>query len=124
MLSPAVTAAIRHLNLSIHLGSEKRHNKPDGVDAAVRLSEVKKGIKKLRKWLGSADMQSLVLSWQEPPQTYTWEQKKGVLDGLRELRPNKVDAGEINWGLKWNKGRKFRFEVEYLKQLERGRQEA
>jgi hypothetical protein len=48
VLSPAVTAAIRHLNLSIHLGSEKRHNKPDGVDAAVRLSEVKKGIKKVR----------------------------------------------------------------------------
>jgi hypothetical protein len=72
------------------------------------------------KWLSGADVQSLRISWQEPPQTYTWEQKRDVLDGLRVLRAVKVDAGEINWGLNWNKGRRYRFEVEYLKELERG----
>jgi hypothetical protein len=109
--------------LSIHLGSEKRNNKPDEVEAAVRLSEVKKGIKKIAKWLASANIQSLLLSWQEPPQTYTWDQKKEVLDGLRGLRAVKVEAGKINWGLNWNKGRKFRFEVEYFKELEREQHE-
>lgn len=75
------------------------------------------------KWLSGADVQSLRISWQEPPQTYTWEQKKEVLDGMKALRPVKVDAGEINWGLNWNKGKRYRFESEYLKELERGRQD-
>lgn len=86
------------------------------------MTEVKKGIKKCGKWLAGADVQSLRVSWQEPPQTYTWEQKKEILDGVKILRPVKVEVGEINWGLNWNKGRKYRFETEYLKSLERGRQ--
>lgn len=77
----------------------------------------------MRKWLGGADIQSLRISWQEPPQTYTWEQKREVLDGLREMRALKVDVGEINWGLDWNKGRRYRFEIEYLKELERVHQD-
>lgn len=62
------------------------------------------------------------VSWQEPPQTFSWETKKDTLDGLRGLRAKVVEAGEINWGLNWNKGRRYRFEVDYLKMLERGRQ--
>ena len=84
--------------------------------------EVKKGVKKLGKWLQGADVKSLRVSWQEPPQTFTWEVKRGVLDGLRGLRAERVDVGTINWGLAWNKGRRYRFEGEYLKELERERQ--
>jgi hypothetical protein len=120
VLSSALTSAMKQLHLSIHLGSEKRNNKPGDVEADARITEVKKGIKKLRTWLAGADIHSLKISWQEPPQTYTWEQKREVLDGLRAMRAVKVVAGEINWGLNWNKGRKFRFEVEYFKELERG----
>lgn len=123
VLSSSLTCAIRHVHLSIHLGSEKRTTKPGDVEADARISEVKKGIKKLCKWLSGADIQSLRISWQEPPQTYTWEQKREVLDKMKGLRPLRVNAVEINWGLKWNKGKKYRFEVEYLKELERGRQE-
>lgn len=79
-------------------------------------------MKKLRKWLSGAEIASLRVSWQEPPQTFTWEQKRSVLDGLRGLGAEKVEKGEINWGLNWNKGRRYRFEVEYLKELERDRQ--
>jgi len=92
------------------------------VETYARLQEVKKGIKKVGKWLSGADIQSMGISWQEPPQTFTWEQKKEVLDGLRVLRAKSVVRGEINWGLNWNKGRRFRFEVEYLKELEREEQ--
>jgi len=77
----------------------------------------------LGKWLAGADVQSLRISWQEPPQTYTWEQKKEVLDGMKVLRAVNVDAGEINWGLNWNKGKRYRFEIEYLKELERASQD-
>ncbi|KAH7369912.1 hypothetical protein BKA65DRAFT_521878 [Rhexocercosporidium sp. MPI-PUGE-AT-0058] len=122
ILSSAITSAIKHVHLSIHLGSEKRNTKPGEIEADARVSEVKKGIKKARKWLSGADLQTLRISWQEPPQTFTWEQKKDILDGVRPLRPREVDAGEINWGLSWNKGRKYRFEVAYLKELERERQ--
>lgn len=85
--------------------------------------QCKKGIKKVSKWLSGADIQRMEISWQEPPQTFTWEQKKEVLDGLRAMRAVVVLPGEINWGLDWNKGRRFRFEVEYLKELARGRKE-
>jgi hypothetical protein len=123
ILSSALTSSIKHLHLSIHLGSEKRATKPGEVEADARITEIKKGVKKVGKWLSGADVQSLRISWQEPPQTYTWEQKKDVLDGMRVLGAVKVDAGEINWGLNWNKGRKYRFEIEYLKELERARQD-
>lgn len=122
MLSSALTSAIKHLHLSIHLGSEKRNTKPGDIEADARITEVKKGIKKLGKWLSGADVQNLKISWQEPPQTYTWEQKKDILNKLRGLRPLRVDVGEINWGLNWNKGKKYRFEIEYLKELERDQQ--
>ena len=93
------------------------------MEADARITEIKKGIKKVGKWLSGADIQSLRISWQEPPQTYTWEQKRDVLDGMKALKAVKVDAGEINWGLNWNKGKKYRFEMEYLKELERTRQD-
>ncbi|KAM3083381.1 hypothetical protein ACMFMG_004032 [Clarireedia jacksonii] len=120
VLSSALTSSIRNLSLSIHLGSEKRKQKPQDFEAEARLVEVRKGIKKMRKWLAGADIHFLRINWQEPPQTYAWEQKKMLLDGLRPLRPIRMEVGEINWGLEWNKGRKFRFENEYLKELERG----
>jgi hypothetical protein len=123
VLSSDLTAAIRHLHVSIHLGSEKRNSRPGDVEADARITEVKKGVRKLGKWLAAADVQSLKIGWQEPPQTYTWEQKRDVLDGLKGLRTVRVEVGEINWGLNWNKGRRFRFEVEYFKELERGRLE-
>ncbi|PVH71845.1 hypothetical protein DL98DRAFT_520839 [Cadophora sp. DSE1049] len=122
VLSSAITSAIRHVHLSIHLGSEKRNNKPGEVEAAARILEAKKGIKKVRNWLSGANVHTLKISWQEPPQTYTWEQKRDILDGVRPLRARIVDVGEINWGLSWNKGKKYRFEVAYLKELERGHQ--
>ena len=123
VLSADVPAAIRHLHVSIHLGSEKRTSRPGDVEADARMAEVRKGVRKLAKWLAAADVQSLRIGWQEPPQTYTWEQKRDVLDGLKALRTVRVEVGEINWGLNWNKGRRFRFEVEYFKELERGRQD-
>jgi hypothetical protein len=123
ILSSALTSSIKHLHLSIHLGCEKRATKPGEVEADARITEIKKGIKKVGKWLSGADVQSLRISWQEPPQTYTWEQKKDVLDGIKVLRAVRVDTGEINWGLNWNKGKKYRFEIEYLKELERARQD-
>lgn len=123
VLSPDLTAAIRHLDVCIHLGSEKRNSRPGEVEADARLTEVRKGVRKLGKWLAAADVQTLRVGWQEPPQTYTWEQKRDVLDGLKALRTVRVEVGEINWGLNWNKGRRFRFEVEYFKELERRRQD-
>jgi hypothetical protein len=122
ILSSHLTSSIKHIDLSICLGSEKRVNKPKEEDAEARITEVKKGVKKLRKWLAGAEISSLRVSWQEPPQTFAWEQKREVLDGLRGLRAERVVKGEINWGLNWNKGRRYRFEVEYLRELERDRQ--
>ncbi|KAF4632785.1 hypothetical protein G7Y89_g5325 [Cudoniella acicularis] len=122
VLTSAVTSCIKHIHLSVHLGSEKRNSRPVGLEAYARLKEVEKGIKKVGKWLAGADLQSMQIGWQEPPQTYTWEQKKEVLDGLRTLCAVQVEAGEINWGLEWNRGRRYRFEVEYLKELERDQQ--
>jgi len=119
IVSSSITSAMRHLHICVHLGNEKKNNRPGEVESDARLVEVIKGVKKLRKWLAGADIQSLRISWQEPPQTYTWEQKIEVLDGFRPMRPKKFEAGEINWGLNWNKGKKYRFPVEYLKELER-----
>ncbi|KAA8566365.1 hypothetical protein MFRU_019g00130 [Monilinia fructicola] len=121
VLSSSLTSSIRNLSLSIQLGNEKRKLKPEDFEAGARVKEVTKGIKKLRKWLAGADIQFLKIGWQEPPHTYTWEQKKDILDGLKPLRARRVETGDINWGLDWNKGKKFRFDVEYLKELERAR---
>lgn len=118
------TSCIRNIHVSVQLGSEKRNNRPDNTERDARLFEVTKGVKKLRSWLVNADLHMLTISWQEPPQTFTWEQKKLIIDAFRLMRAKTVQAGEINWGLKWNKGRRFRFEVDYLKQLERGANEA
>jgi hypothetical protein len=123
VLSPEVPAAIRHLDVSIHLGAEKRTSRPGEVEADARITEVRKGLRKLGKWLNAADVQTLRVGWQEPPQTFTWEQKRAVLDGLKALRTARVEVGEINWGLNWNKGRRFRFEIDYFKELERDRQD-
>jgi hypothetical protein len=123
VLSSALTSSMKHIHITINLGSEKRTTKPHTIESEARIAQVNKGIKKVRKWLAGADLQCLTISWQEPAQTYTWEQKKDVLDGLRGLSAVRVEAGQINWGLTWNKGRKYRFEVEYLKELERAWQE-
>ncbi|KAH8661357.1 hypothetical protein BGZ60DRAFT_412939 [Tricladium varicosporioides] len=123
VLSPTLTSCIKHVDLSIHLGSEKRNNKPLGPEAYARFMEVKKGVKKTGKWLAGADIRTLQIGWQEPPQTYTWDQKRDILDGLKTLRAVKVWAGEINWGLEWNRGKRYKFEVDYLKELERGWQD-
>jgi hypothetical protein len=122
IVSSSLTSSIRHISLHLHLGSEKRVSKPEEMEAEARITEVRKGIKKLGKWLSGADIRTMRVSWQEPPQTYSWETKRETLDALRVLRAVRVEAGEINWGLNWNKGRKYRFEIEYLKELERGRQ--
>ena len=97
-------------------------NRPKDEDAEARIVEVKKGVKKLGKWLSGAAIGTLRVSWQEPRQTFAWEVKRAVLDGLRGLRAEKVVEGTINWGLEWNKGRKYRFEGVYLGELERDRQ--
>ncbi|CZT42420.1 uncharacterized protein RSE6_02326 [Rhynchosporium secalis] len=71
-----ITSAIRHVNLSIRLAGEKRNSQPGEVEAEARVSEVQKGLVEVRKWLSGAGLQTLEISWQEPPQTYRWEQKK------------------------------------------------
>lgn len=117
--------AVRSLHVHVFLGNEKRNAKPGKKESEARLEVVRKGAKKLVKWLcglpvndvtKESRLQTLRISWQEPPQTYTWEQKKTVLDEFRAMRPYRVEAGEINWGLKYP-GKKFRFEEEYLQEL-------
>ncbi|KAH8903890.1 hypothetical protein BR93DRAFT_182943 [Coniochaeta sp. PMI_546] len=132
-----VRRAVRHLHVHVFLGNEKRLARPAKKESDARLEVVRKGARKLGKWLVGPDAQgrreggggvegvevvegwrlsSLKISWQEPPQTYTWEQKKTVLDEFRTMRPLRVEAGEINWGLKYP-GKKFRFVEEYLQEL-------
>ncbi|KAK3941199.1 hypothetical protein QBC46DRAFT_383507 [Diplogelasinospora grovesii] len=143
-IGSVVRDAIRHLHVHVFLGNEKRTNRPDRTDAAARLEVVRKGVRKLGKWIAGLSnlataaspsglndgretagkeedggwwrLQTLRISWQEPPQTYTWEQKKGVLDEFRAMRPKQVEVGEINWGLNYP-GKKFRFVEDYLKEL-------
>ncbi|KAB5526288.1 hypothetical protein GE09DRAFT_467315 [Coniochaeta sp. 2T2.1] len=132
IVSSTVRDAVRYLHVHVFLGNEKRNARLGRKDSEARLEVVRKGVRKLGKWLlgpgvggkeekGGRGLQCLRISWQEPPQTYTWEQKKSVLDDFRTLRPIRVEAGEINWGLKYP-GRKFRFVEEYLGELgqERG----
>ncbi|KAH6664160.1 hypothetical protein B0J14DRAFT_248107 [Halenospora varia] len=117
-ISQAVIQSIRHVRLVIFLGSEKKKNKPSATEAEGRLVVVKKGVRKMGRWFGGprARIQTLTVDWREPPLTFTWEQKREVLDELRVLSPSVVKAGEINWGLQYP-GRRYRFETEYLKEL-------
>ncbi|KAH9204152.1 hypothetical protein DL95DRAFT_471754 [Leptodontidium sp. 2 PMI_412] len=118
-VSPAVISSIKHVRLIIFLGSEKKNNKPSATEAEGRLVVVKKGVRKMGRWFGGprARIQTLTVDWREPPLTFTWEQKREVLDELRLLRPSVVKAGEINWGLRYP-GRRYKFQTEYLKQLQ------
>jgi hypothetical protein len=160
-----VRQAIRNLHVHVNLGNENRASaaRPKEGEAAAlaRLEVVKKGIRKLGKWLGctpllpgsdttndasrdsgplltrsdsdettvsvlqapltpeehgARSLHSLTISWREPQNTFTWEQKRAVLDEFRAMRPRLVIAGEINWGLVFP-SRKYRFEQEYLREL-------
>jgi len=119
-MSGQVTAAMRHFHIHIHLGNEKKASRPEKEDSDARLAVVRKGTRKVAKWLGGTEVKSLRISWREPPLTYTWEQKKEVLDELRVLQPETVEVGIINWGLKKSyPGKKYQFREEYLKVLQR-----
>lgn len=119
LMSASLTAALRHFHITIHLGNEKRTSRPEKEDSDTRLAIVRKGIRKIGKWLGrgGTDVKSLTISWHEPPLTYTWEDKKAILDEMKQMRAGKVELGEINWGLKYP-GKKFQFQADYVKELE------
>jgi hypothetical protein len=108
---------MRHFHINIHLGNEKKTSRPEKDDSDARLAVVRKGARKLAKWL-KGEIKSLKISWAEPPKTYTWEQKKEILDEFRILRPELVNVGLINWGLTYP-GKKYQFRPEYLKELQR-----
>ena len=118
-VSQRVVGSIRNLRLLVFLGSESKNHKPTSREAKRRLEVVKKGVRKLSRWFlaASTRIQTLVIDWKEPPCTFTWEQKKEVLDGLRILNPDTVLAGEINWGLNYP-GRRYRFETAYIESLQ------
>jgi len=118
LMSPQVSAAMRYFHINVYLGNEKKRRLPEREDSEARLAVVRKGVRKLGKWLSGTDIKTLKISWNEPPATYTWDQKKEVLDEFRTMRPEKVDVGEINWSLKYP-GKVYRFEKKYLKELER-----
>jgi hypothetical protein len=65
LMSAKAAAAMRHVHINIHLGNEKRANKVDKVDRDARLAVVKKGSRKVGKWLGGKEIKSLTISWQE-----------------------------------------------------------
>jgi hypothetical protein len=119
LMSASLTAAIRNFHITIHLGNEKRTKKPEKEDSEARLAIVRKGVRKVCKWLGRSgtDVKSLTISWREPPLTYTWEHKKALLDEVKMLRAKTVELGEVNWGLKYP-GRKYQFQPEYMRRLE------
>ena len=121
-MSGQVTAAMRHFCINIHLGNEKKTNRPEKEDSEARLAVVRKGARKLGKWLGGTEVKSLRISWHEPPKTYTWEQKKEVLDEFRIMRAELVHLGEVNWGLCYP-GKKYQFRPEYLASLQRDKVE-
>jgi hypothetical protein len=122
LMSGQVTAAMRHFHINIHLGNEKKTNRPEKEDGEARLAVVRKGARKLGKWLGGTEVKSLRISWHEPPKTYTWEQKKEVLDEFRTMRAELVHLGVVNWGLCYP-GKKYQFRPEYLASLQRDRVE-
>lgn len=150
VLSSLIPRSLRNLHVTVCLGSEKKpltsssstfsstsnhspttstmpsspgHINTASIEASARLLEVRKGVKKLGKWLAGADIKALIVSWQEPPNTYSWEQKKEVLAGLAGLKACEVRKGEINWGLegrgKWNRGRRWRWEEGWEGEVER-----
>lgn len=109
---------MRHLHINIHLGSEKKANRLEKVDGDARLAVVKKGARKLGKLFAGKEIKTLTISWQEPPKTYTWEQKKDILDEFRVLRPELCEIADLNWGLAYP-GKKYQFHVKYLTELQR-----
>jgi hypothetical protein len=125
LMSAKALASMRHLHISIHLGNEKKANRPERVASDARLAVVKKGSRKLGKWLAGSgldsgqDIKTLKISWFEPPFTFSWEQKREILDEFRVIRPEVCEMADLNWGLVYP-GKKYQFHVEYLKELERG----
>jgi hypothetical protein len=126
IISSPLVSALKHLHIHFNLGSEKgtgNRKAIDEVEKKARTDEVKKGTKKLAKWLrvSGARIESLKVSWQEPRNCFAWETKKEVLEALKGIEAEKVTVGVINWGLgDWNKGKRFRFEERFLEELERG----
>lgn len=118
LMSAQVTAAMRHFDVSIHLGNEKKRDRPEKEDSEARLAVVRKGARKLGKWLGGTEVKTLKISWHEPPKTYTWEQKKEILDEFKVMRAQKVYLGVVNWGLSYP-GKSYKFRAEYLRDLQR-----
>jgi hypothetical protein len=117
-VSSHLRSSIRQVHVHVFLGAEKRNTRPEKPDADARLEVVRKGVRKLGKWLSVANQQILRISWQEPPQTYTWDQKRFVLDEFRAMSAIVVEPGEINWGLRYP-GRRFRLDEDYIKTLAR-----
>lgn len=125
-MSSALVSALKHLHIHLNLGSEKgagNRKSIDEIEKKARTEEVKKGIKKMAKWLrvNGARIESLKVSWQEPRNCFVWETKREVLELLRGIEAERISVGVINWGLgDWNKGKRFRFEEGFLEELERG----
>lgn len=124
ILSPSIMASMRNFHIYILLGSEKRNALPSPSDAGARLAVVKKGARKLCKWLSAppgGEVRRLVIHWHEPPKSFTWEMKRDILDEFRALRAESVELGVVNWGLvgAGYGGRKWKLRDEYLRTLER-----
>jgi hypothetical protein len=118
LMSQQTMAAMRNFHINIHLGNEKMASRPEKEDSDARLAVVRKGVRKMGKWLNGTKVRALRISWYEPPKTYTWEQKRDLLDELRSLRPETAELGQLNWGLSYP-GKKYQFREEYLKELEK-----
>lgn len=118
-LSASVRKSLHYLHITIFLGSEKKNNLPSKDAAAARLEVVKKGVRKLAKWVEGVGtrIRGLRISWFEPPSTITWNQKREILDLLKVLRSESVEVGTINWNLRYPGG-KYAFKERYLKELE------
>lgn len=120
-LPVSIRKSLHYLHVTIFLGSEKKNNLPGKEAAAARVEVVKKGARKVGKWLDRSvvgtRIRGLRVSWFEPPSTFTWAQKREILDLLKVLRSEKVEIAEINWGLTYPGG-KYAFKEQYLKELE------
>jgi hypothetical protein len=99
-MSAQVTAAMRHFDVSIHLGNEKKRDRPEKEDSEARLAVVRKGARKLGKWLGGTEVKTLKISWHEPPKTYT--EKGGFRRVQGDARPEGVlGSGELGSFISW-----------------------